>query len=144
MKMKKAKHYIVTVIGVIILALGLYLVKTIESPQKFLLALPYVCIGVGCGMLGHGISSLISGRILQKHPEIQKQNEINEKDERNIIVASRAKAKAYDLMTYVFGALMVSFALMGVDVVPILLLVFAYLLVHGYAVYYRCKYEKEM
>lgn len=142
--MKKAKHYIVTVVGTMILAFGLYLTKTTDSPQKVLMALPYVCIGIGCGMLGHGISSLISARILRKYPDIQKQNEINEKDERNIMIASRAKAKAYDLMTFVFGALMVSFALMGVDMVPILLLVFAYLLVQGYAVYYRCKYEKEM
>ncbi len=39
---------------------------------------------------------------------------------------------------------MVSFALMGVDIVPILLLVFAYLFVHGCAIYYRLKYDKEM
>ena len=39
---------------------------------------------------------------------------------------------------------MVSFALMGVDLVPLLLLVFAYLLVHGVALCYRIKFEKEM
>ena len=47
-------------------------------------------------------------------------------------------------MTYVYSALMVSFALMGVDLVPLLLLVFAYLLVHGVALCYRIKFEKEM
>ncbi len=39
---------------------------------------------------------------------------------------------------------MISFALMGVDLAPLLLLVFAYLLVVGYSVYYRIKLEKEM
>lgn len=47
-------------------------------------------------------------------------------------------------MTFVFGALMLAFALMGVDMVATLLLVFAYLFVHGYAIYYRCKYNEEM
>lgn len=47
-------------------------------------------------------------------------------------------------MTFVFGALMVSFALMGVDMIAVLLLVFAYLLVHGYAIYYRFRLEQEM
>lgn len=60
------------------------------------------------------------------------------------MIANCAKAKAYDVMTYVFGALMIAFALMGVDMIPVLLFVFVYLFVQGYAIYYRCKYEKEM
>jgi hypothetical protein len=70
--------------------------------------------------------------------------EIERKDERNVSISNRAKAKAYDLMIYVFGALLLSFALIGVDMVEILLLVFAYLFVAGYGVFYRIKYDKEM
>ena len=47
-------------------------------------------------------------------------------------------------MVFVFGALMVAFALMGMDMVAVLLLVFAYLFVVGSAVYYRVKFEKEL
>ena len=47
-------------------------------------------------------------------------------------------------MTFVFGALMVSFALMGVDLAAVLLLVAAYLFVEGSAVWYRVRFEKEM
>ena len=47
-------------------------------------------------------------------------------------------------VVYRYGALMVSFALMEVDLAAILLLVFAYLMVHGLAIYYRCRLEKEM
>ena len=47
-------------------------------------------------------------------------------------------------MTWVFGALMVSFALMGIDMVAVLLLVFAYLFVHCFALYYSFKFDKEM
>lgn len=142
--MKKAKNYVILAMGVILLITGLYLVKTTYNPGAFMTALPYVCIGVGCGAFGHGMGNIISYKIYQKNPEVQKQMEIEQKDERNTMITNRAKAKAYDVMTYVFGALMIAFALMGVDMIPVLLFVFVYLFVQGYAVYYRCKYEKEM
>ena len=70
--------------------------------------------------------------------------EIDKNDERNIAIANQAKAKAYDIMLYVFGALMVAFALMSVDMVAVLLLVAAYLFVVGFFIYYLNKYHKEM
>lgn len=88
--------------------------------------------------------NLISLRAIKNSPGIQKELEINRKDERNVAIASRAKAKAYDLMIFVFAALMLSFALMEIDLVALLLLVFAYLFVVGSSVYYRCKFDKEM
>ncbi|HYF75143.1 MAG TPA: hypothetical protein VD757_01040, partial [Candidatus Nitrosocosmicus sp.] len=75
---------------------------------------------------------------------IEKQLEIDRHDERNIAIGNRAKAKAYDMMIYVFGALLLAFALMDVDMTALLLLVFAYLFVVGYGIYYRIKYDKEM
>lgn len=142
--MKKAKNYVIVAIGVILLIAGLYLAKTMDRPGAFMTALPYVCIGIGCGALGHGMGNIISNKIIQKNPDMQKQMEIEQKDERNEIITNRAKSRAYDVMTFVFGALMIAFALMGVDMIPVLLFVFVYLFVQGYAVYYRCKYEKEM
>lgn len=142
--MKKTKNYVIIAIGVMLLITGLYLVKTTVASGTFMTALPYVCIGVGCGAFGHGMGNIISFRIISKNPDVQKQMEIEHKDERNAMIANRAKAKAYDVMTFVFGALMLAFALMGIDMIPVLLFVFAYLFVHGYAVYYRCKYEREM
>ena len=70
--------------------------------------------------------------------------EIEKRDERNVAVSSRAKAKAYDVMTFVFGALMVAFALMNVGLVPIVMLVSAYLFVEITAIWYHAQYEKEM
>ena len=143
--MKKERFdYITTVIGVVLLAAGLFLVKTLNNPRGFMLALPYVCIGIGCGVFSHGIGNVISSKATRNSPDIQKKLDIEQKDERNITIANRAKAKAYDLMTFVFGALMITFALMGVDMIAVLLLVFAYLFVQGFAIYYRCKYDKEM
>ena len=94
--------------------------------------------------LGNGIAQLVQRWALQKDPELARQQEIEVGDERNIRLAEGAKARAFDLMVFVFGALMLIFALMQVDLAAILLLVGAYLLVQGYAVYCRIRLEKEM
>jgi hypothetical protein len=131
-------------VGFFLLVLGFYLVKTISSPAGIMQALPYLCIGVGCGIAGHSIGNFISRKALKNSPELRRQMEIDKKDERNVIIANSAKAKAYDRMIFIYGALMLSFALMGVDMAAVLLLVFAYLLVVGFGLYYRFKLEKEM
>lgn len=144
MKSKNIVDYISTTIGVILLVAGLFLVKTLVNPQGILRALPYVFVGLGCGAFGHGMGNIISRKALKNSPDVQKQIEIDRNDERNITIANRAKAKAYDMMTFVFAALILAFALIGIDMVAVLLLVFAYLFVEFYGAYYRCKYDKEM
>lgn len=140
----KAVKYITVILGLLLLAAGFYLIKTADTSQGVMAALPYVSIGIGAGMFGHGMSNVISERALRSDPDLQKRMDIEKNDERNIAIANKAKGKAFDMMTYVFGALMISFALMNVDMAPLLLLVFAYLFVHGFAVYYRIKFDKEM
>ena len=137
-------HYIAIVFGLLLLGTGLYLIKIIIEPQGILRALPYVCIGLGCGIFGHGMGEIINRRALKNHPDVEKQMKIDKQDERNVAIGNRAKAKAYDMMIFVFGALMLALALMGIDMVVVLLLVFAYLFVVGYGIYYRCKFDKEM
>ena len=106
--------------------------------------LPFVCLGIGCGAFGHGMGDLLSRKALENDPELARSLAIEQQDERNIALANRANGKAFDIMIYVYGELLVSFGLMGVALAPLLLLVFAYLLVVGCSVYYRVKYEKEM
>lgn len=141
---KKWADYIFAVLGLLLLAAGLIALKTFEGLQGILRAAPYIGIGIGCGLFGHGIGGVVSRMALRKSPDIEKQLEIEEKDERNIAIRGRAKGKAFDLMIYVFSALLISFAIMGVDYAAVLLLVFAYLLVIGSFVYHLIKYEKEM
>ena len=135
---------ILGILGLALLALGLYLVKTLNATEGILLTLPYVFVGIGSGLFGQGMGGVIERSVLKKNPEILKQKEIEVNDERNQQISNRAKSKAYDVMVFVFGALMVAFALMGMDMVAVLLLVFAYLFVVGSAVYYRVKFEKEL
>lgn len=130
--------------GVLLLALGLVLLKTEIMSEGVLSALPYICVGLGCGIFGQGMGNIIGARALKNDPDRQKQLEIEQNDERNMAIANRAKAKAFDLMIFVFGALLVTFALMNVDLVVILLLAFTYLFVVFYSVYFRSRYEREM
>ena len=141
---KTGLFYFLTVLGIALIAGGIIILKTVGAPQGALQALPYVMIGLGCGIFGHGSGETINRAVMKKHPELAQQDQINKTDERNVTIANRAKAKAYDAMLFIFGALMIALALMNVDLVVVLLLVFAYLFVSGIGVYYRCKYDKEM
>lgn len=140
----KLMKYAAILLGLLLLAMGLFLIKTSIEAQGAMRALPYVCIGIGCGLFGHGMGNVISQRAIQSDPQLKKKLEIEKNDERNMAIANKAKGKAFDMMTFVFGALMVSFALMEVDMVAVLLLVFTYLFVHGSALYYRFQFDKEM
>lgn len=143
--MKRDRKEIVwIVVGVVLWGIAVLLLRQNPGNSGFWRALPYVCLGVGAGLLGQGIGQMVQRKALQSDPELARQQEIEAGDERNIQLAQRAKAKAFDLMVFVFSALLLVFALMGVDLTALLLLVAAYLLVQGYAVYCRVKLEKEM
>ncbi len=143
MKKNRCDYYL-TALGLVMLGAGVFLVKTVPQPEGIMRALPYVCIGIGCGIFGQGMGNIISRKAMKNTPDIQRQREIDKKDERNIAIGNRAKAKAFDMMIFVFGALMLSFALMSVDFIAVLLLCFAYLFVIFYGIYYRIKYDREM
>lgn len=141
---KKWMDPVVMLAGIILLLLGLIWIKGDFYIPEAMRALPYVCIGVGCGLFGQGTGNMINNRTLKKYPELQKQMEVSQKDERNQAIQQRAKSKAFERMLYVFSALILAFALMGVDAVVVLLLVFVYLFVIGTFVYYLVRYDKEM
>ena len=141
---KKWGDYVIAGAGAALLIAGLILKKSAGEVQGILLVLPYVLLGCGCGVFGHGMGSAISRRALEKSPEMRKQMEIDQNDERNIAIRNRAKGKAFDFMIYVFSALMFCFLFMEVELGAILLFVFAYTMVSGSFVYYLVKYEREM
>lgn len=140
----KTVSLVTTAAGIALMGIGLFLLRATDLSLGIWRVLPYFCLGIGSGLFGHGAGELVARRAVQSDPELQRQLRIEETDERNIAISNRAKGKAYDLMTFVFGALMLCFALMQIDLAAVLLLVFCYLLVQGAALYYRFKYEKEM
>lgn len=135
--MKEKKNGFIAALGLLVLALGLILIPRLGSDEP----LPYILVGLGCGAFGHGMGELLARRAAKG---AARQIEIEREDERNVAIVNRAKAKAYDVMLYLFGALILALGLMKLPVAVILLLVFAYLFVCGSAVYYRLRYEKEM
>ena len=142
--MKQAKNIGLSLLGFVLIGAGIYMIRTVSDPQGIMRALPFLLVGFGCGIFGHGLGDLLAKKAVQSDPAMARQLEIAQTDERNVMIGSMAKAKGYDMMTYVFGALMVSFALMGAPWTVIIPMVIAYLFVHGYAIYFRVKLEKEM
>lgn len=138
------KRYITVVFGLLLLGIGIFLTKIIIEPRGVMRILSYVCIGLGCKIFGDAAGKAISCGTVKKYPDIDRQIKINQLDERNVTIRNCAKAKAYDMMTFIFGVLIITFVFMEIDKVAIFLLVFVYLFVVGYALYYRCKFDKEM
>lgn len=137
-------HFATALLGLIMISAGFYLLSTLEDPQGMMRSLPYIAIGLGCGFLGHGSGEWIRRKVMKEQPDLVKRIEIEQQDERNLAIGNRSKAKAYDLMVYVFGALLLAFTLLDVQLAAILLLASSYLLVIAYGIYKRQKYEKEM
>ncbi|HBN83561.1 MAG TPA: hypothetical protein DDZ89_06915 [Clostridiales bacterium] len=138
------KHVVLVVFGLILLISGLLLLIFLPDAHGVMLTLPYICIGIGAGIFGGNLGTAIKNHHIKKDPTLAKQIEIEEKDERNIVINSRAKAKSYDLMLMVFSALILTFAFMQVDLYVVLTLVAAYLFIVFSMVFYIYKYNKEM
>lgn len=113
--MKSRKNYFITFCGIAFVIGVICLISSFKTPNEWMLSLPYISIGVGCGIFGYGMGNFIAEKAGKHNPEFQKQMEILQKDERNLMISNCAKAKG-----------------------------FVYLLVQGYALYYRMKYDKEM
>lgn len=141
---KRMKSIMLTLIGLFVLCTGSYLNKKGMVSNGSLHLLTYFGVGLGCGIFGRGMSDIFHVIAFKNHPEEEKKTEIEINDERNIAITNHAKAKAYDMMIFVFGALMFTFAMMEIDLGILLLFVVTYLFVSGYGIYYRCKLNKEM
>ncbi|WP_127493353.1 hypothetical protein [Paenibacillus glycanilyticus] len=141
---KTISTYFLALLGIGLLAGGLYFIKSIEDPQGILQALPFICFGLGCGIFGHSMGEIFMLFARKHNPAAAKQLEIDRKDERNLAIVNRAKAKGYDMMAFMFVPMILAFSLMAIDITVLLLLIFSYMFILGYSTYYRVKYHKEM
>jgi hypothetical protein len=140
---KVGKYVACACIGLAIFGAGVAMLL-FAGETGIMKTLPYVLIGIGCGVFGGNTGTAISNSVMRKSPEAARKAEIEARDERNTAIRNRAKAKSYDLMIMVFGALLLALALMNADLYLILGFVAAYLFVIGTNVYYHVKYSKEM
>lgn len=145
MKQYKIIRYIIfAIIGFIIFGTGLVLIKLLPDVDSIIKTLLYICVGLGSGLIGGNLGMAIKNRGYLKNSQIAKQAEIEEKDERNRTISNMAKAKAYELMLYTYSAILLAFALMGVEMYIVLTLVAVYLFIVSVNAYYLNKYHKEM
>ena len=136
----KAKYWIISLLGLAAVVAGFILARMGVGSAP----LPYVLLGVGCGAFGWGAGELLRQWAVRADPGLEKQIRIEQADERNQLVANKAKARAYDASVYIYSALMLCFALMQVRLSAVLLLVGGYLLTTGIYVYFQIRYNKEM
>ena len=145
MNNKKFKGYVLLIIiGVILFVAGIVLMINFEEPQGVMKSLPFVCIGVGLGALSGGIGAVISFHLMQKNPSMAKQKEIDIKDERNINITNKAKAKVFNYTWMLFSALLIFLAMMEIKLSIIVVFIGAYLSIIILYIYLLNKYSKEM
>jgi len=144
MKRKTLRYYALPGIGLLVAVVGVMLLVLVKDAQGIMQILPYLCVGAGSGLFGQGMGNVISLRKMERDPETARKLKIDRKDERNIAVINRAKAKALDVMIYTFALLLLVLIVMGAPAPVLLLMVFGYVFVIGSELYYIARYNKEM
>ena len=94
----KAKYGIISLLGLAAVVAGVILARMGAG----IAPLPYVLLGVGCGAFGWGAGELLRQWAVRADPGLEKQLRIEQTDERNQLVANKAKARAYDASVYIY------------------------------------------
>ena len=103
-----------------------------------------VLIGAGATILGMSVGRIATIVAENKDPGLRRKSEVEATDERNIAISNLAKGRAFDLFGPVFGALMVVYALTGVALPTLLLLVASYLAVFTFYAFSLVRYQERM
>lgn len=145
MKLRNAGRYIlIAAAGLIVFVTGLVLAAISRDADGIMKTLPFILVGVGSGIFGGNIGTALKKKEMFKHPEAAKQMEIERRDERNQAISAKAKARVFDLMIYIFAAIILAFSLMQVDLPATLTLVATYLFFIFAYVHYLNKFNREM
>lgn len=103
-----------------------------------------ILIGGGAGLFGMSLANLITLWIEARNPHYRRQVQIDSQDERNQTINHTARSRAFSAFSPIFGVLMLIYVLIGEDMLPILLLVGAYLAVYGVYIFNLNKLNKEI
>ena len=141
MKQKKTGQLLFSALGALIALGGFFLMF---MPDRTNTAIPYIMIGVGCGLFGHQFGAFLAHRAEQRDPVMAKRLRVEAEDERNQEIVRRAKAAAFELTAYVFGLLCFIFLLMGEGARVILPLVGGYFFLTGYSIWQQVRLQKKI
>ena len=137
--LKKKSFYIMTLIIGIVLFCSSFLLRGEE-----LKTISGILIGIGAGLIGMSIVNLWMKGFEEKNPELVKENEIEFKDERNVMIRYRAKAKAGDIIQWFIIGIAYLLIIIDAPLWTILITVGGFVLYHIICLYYMNKYQKEM
>lgn len=140
--MKNNKYRIklvLAMIGIILTIIGFIFIEANQFKVFFA-----VLAAAGFNLFCHYLGKLGMLYTMRKNPEEAKRAKIAENDERNMSISNQAKSKAFDAMGFIFGTLIVVYALLRIDIIPLILLVVAYLAVYGLMIYYIYILRKKM
>lgn len=103
-----------------------------------------VLIGVGGGLFGMSVSNLVMLHMERKHPELEKQKRIEQKDERNTMIRNRAKAKAGDITQWLIVAIAALNILIDAPLWVTLVILAVYAAYNVISLALIAKYQKEL
>ena len=87
MKKKTGMYLAIGIIGIALALIAKFLLQDYLSDSQ-----SGAMIGIGAGLFGYGIAKWCVGLWGAKNPDLMKINEIEEKDERNQLIRSKAQA----------------------------------------------------
>ena len=106
MKKKTAAYLAIGVVGIALALAAKFLLQGFLSNAQ-----SGAMVGVGAGLFGYGVGKGCVALWGEKHPDLMKQSEIEEKDERNQLIRSKAQAISGEILHWLLiaGACLASF-----------------------------------
>lgn len=134
----KLSQIALLVIGIVLIAVGFFVLGDGFE------AVSGVCIGVGAALIAMGAVNLVIARYYKKYPELKKQQEIEQRDERILTIRYKAKAKAFDVLIQILIVVPFLMILAGLPLWTILSVIGIYLFAFLFQAYLTIRYSKEM
>ena len=138
MNRKKGVYLAASIFGVLLAAAALLLDHIIPK------SLGGVMLGVGVGLAAMFAAKLQMIRYEQKNPELTRRSRIEEADERNAMIRSRAKARAGDITKWAVITVAYLFILLDAPLWATLSTIAVFVLYNILTIYYTAHYQKEL
>ena len=133
---KKSTFYIMAItISVIMIILSQFVELNSHSG---------ILLGTGAGVFGANIAKLYFISLEKKNPDIIKENEIELKDERNVLILQKAKAKSADITQWLIMLVAYLEILVNAPLWITLVTIGIFVLYNIIQIYYVNKFNKEM
>jgi hypothetical protein len=137
--LKKTSFYIATLaVGIVLAAAGLLFNGETSK------AAAGVLLGLGAGLTGMSAANLLMKRYERNHPEVARQTEIEQSDERSVMIRNRARAVAGTVTQWLMIAFAFVLILADAPLWQTLTVVGVYTAYHVLYLALAARYQKQM